>query len=207
MVFVPFPQCAEVQIRAVLAGQHICNVLGFRKDTLITPTMLAELAFSLADWWGVNAPTLLPSSYVFSEVYAYMLDTPSSASATNALGAGWVGTMSGAPLPNCNTLAFKFSTNRRGRSFTGRNYWAGFTEEAVVLNEVIDSVVDNIVALYTQLITWDPGDFPPGWTWSVLSRYNLGEPRLVGEDTPIVQVSTTDRIIDTQRRRLPGRGD
>lgn len=206
MAFVPFENCAEVQIRGLLGGQHICNVLGFKKDALIDLVDLAALAFALADWWGTNAPPLLPTSYAFSEVYAYLLDTPESGSATNATGAGWLGTADGDPLPNVNTLAFKFNTARRGRSYTGRNYWPGFTEIAVTNNTVSDAVADAIVALYTQLIVWDPGDFPPGWTWSVLSRYNGGEVRLEGHAQPITHVSTTDRIIDTQRRRLPGRG-
>lgn len=206
MPFVPFLQAAELQIRGLLDGQRICNTLGFRKDTLITGAMLGELCYAINDWWITNTPGLLPSSYVFSEVYGIMLDSPTSGAFTSAIGAGTVGTMGGAPLPNVNTLAIKFTTNRRGRSYTGRNYWPGLSEAVVTGNVVSDDLADAIVALYSQLIVWLPDDFPPGWTWSVLSRYTGGEPRIVGEEEPITAVSTTDRIIDTQRRRLPGRG-
>jgi hypothetical protein len=206
MVFVPFAYAAQVQIRGLLDGQHICNTLGFEKDSEIDTPMLAQLAYALADWWGANAPTLLPPSYTFSEVYTYALDIPESISATSGLGAGWLGTQPGAILNNASTLAIKFSTAKRGRSYTGRNYWPGFTTNSVNGNYVTDTMADAIVALYSQLLVWDPLDFPEGWTWAVLSRYNLGSPRLVGWVQPITAVSTTDRTIDTQRRRLPGRG-
>jgi hypothetical protein len=206
MVFVPFLQSIDVQIRGVMDNQRVANTLGFRYFELIGPGPLSDLAASLNQWWTLHARPLLPSSYQFAEVYAYMLDGPNSAAVTDGANAGWIGNRGSIPMPNNVSLAIKFNTNRRGRSYTGRNYWAGFTESDVALNTITDPIADYIVALYERLLWLAPPDFPSGWTWCVNSRYNGGEARLQGASEPITAVSTTDRIVDSQRRRLPGRG-
>jgi hypothetical protein len=168
--------------------------------------MLQEFIFSLNNWWVFNALSRLPPAYQFSEIYGYMLDAPDSAAFTSSVGAGALGTRGGAAMPNSTTLAFKFSTNRRGRSYSGRNFWPLFVEGDVFNNTVSDFIADSIVSMYSQLIVLDPNSFPAGWTWVVNSRYNGNEARLVGFSEPITSVGTSDRIIDSQRRRLPGRG-
>jgi hypothetical protein len=40
----------------------------------------------------------------------------------------------------------------------------------------------------------------------VVSRYHLGAPRVTGIATPVITYLATDNNVDSQRRRLTGRG-
>lgn len=76
----------------------------------------------------------------------------------------------------------------------------------VVENEVALGAAEGIKDVY-EMLTPLGGAFPPEFAqWVVVSRYLNNVPRTVGTSTLVLEASYRDRIVDSQRRRLPGRG-
>jgi len=106
-------------------------------------------------------------------------------------------------MPGNVTWCVSFRTNQRGRSSRGRNYIYGITE-AVAAGNFIDTATANTwVGFYELMMS---PTFAPDFAWSVLSRYTDGAARTSGLAIPITSVIATDYALDSQRRRLAGRG-
>lgn len=113
--------------------------------------------------------------------------------------------------PNNVTLAVKWGTGLAGRSFRGRTYHIGLVITQVDTNDnVVASELNAIVGAYDALRT-ALDNATLGVEMVVVSRYSGVDanhkpiPRVTGITTPISGVSA-DPVTDSQRRRLPGRG-
>jgi hypothetical protein len=203
MVFVDVPNTAQIEMRGTLHGERVENTLYFNRDTgTIDQTILDALTAFMAAEYDLAWEDVLPSAYVHSEVYGTDLTSATSFASTNTDQAGNPGALSGASLPGGTTFAISFRTANRGRSGRGRNYWPGLMEADVTGNLLSAGAADSFLAVYQRLI-----DSPPtGWTWGVVSRYHNGAPRSTGIFQPITNVIYTDLAVDSQRRRLAGRG-
>ena len=72
-------------------------------------------------------------------------------------------------------------------------------------NTIDSTFASNIVGAYLQLV--NPSTvLPAGWIWVVVSKQASGLPRTAGVFTEVFQALVVDLIVDSQRRRLPGRG-
>lgn len=210
MPFVPVPETAEAEIRMLLDGQKIENTLYFQRDGGWSPSSFVALANALLLWWTTDYSVFVSSSVTLSEVY--LTDLSSSTGIVLSAPAPTphpAGARSAASLPNNVTICVSFRTGTRGRSFRGRNYISGLSEDAVVLNTVDSAVQADIIAAY-DLLQPLAGDVDASWV--VASRFSGVDvdghpiPRTTGIATIISTVIIVDSIIDSQRRRLPGRG-
>lgn len=205
MPFVPVEKCAQFELRYTAAGQQCANTLYFRQGSPWTALQLATACESLYNWWvDVLAPTV-STGVTLREVYGFSLETDSAPTATYAPSTPSAGTDVSPLLPNNVSLAVSFRTNRRGRAYRGRNYFLGLTESQVVESTVVETRVNAIAVAYQQLIPEDT--VIPGATWVVVHRYNGRIPLGVGESEPVTSVAIVDPVVDSQRRRLPGRGN
>jgi hypothetical protein len=114
------------------------------------------------------------------------------------------GDLAQAAEPNNVTLAIKFLTAGRGRSARGRNYIVGLHVDAVTNNEVSSAHAAQYVTAYDELR--DTSVISVG-THVVVSRFLDGVERTEGIAQTVTGVTFTDFIVDSQRRRLPGRGN
>jgi hypothetical protein len=111
-------------------------------------------------------------------------------------------------LPSNVTAAIKWGTGQMGRSKRGRTYHIGLAEFSVNLDVLVDGVRTGLHANYTALLTRLA---TAGYNLVVASFYSGVDadgkpiPRAAAVVTPITTV-TVDPIIDSQRRRLRGRG-
>jgi hypothetical protein len=112
------------------------------------------------------------------------------------------GTNSNAGCSNNVTLAVKWQTGYAGRSYRGRTYFIGLTENNVTGDTVAGAYASGLQGAFEQLMSDLDG---AGFGMGVLSRYHNNAPRTAGVLTPITSVSV-DTVIDSQRRRLQGRG-
>jgi hypothetical protein len=205
MVFVPALNTAQANLRFTFDSQQAENTLYFQKaGGPITQPELDTLGSDLATWWDVNLRQALSSTLVMREVYLVDLTSQTSASATYTPGTPLQGGDTTQPLPNNVSFAVSFRTAGRGRSARGRNYIAGLTEQNVTGNELVTTMVTYIVDAYKELL--DPATLGSIWTWSVVSRFQNKAARASALVQPITAVSTTDAVVDSQRKRLPGRG-
>jgi hypothetical protein len=132
------------------------------------------------------------------------LSTQTSPTVTVTTGLPITGTNTSDPLPNHVALCVSFRTNGRGRSARGRNYVSGFGEDAASGNTFSGTIANPIAQGYAALI--NSATYTLDWEWVVYSRYENGDPRTEALIAPVDNVVLTDLVVDSQRRRLPGRG-
>jgi hypothetical protein len=209
----PFIEAAKViliEVRMMLDSQKVENTLWAHTIDTVDGTTLAAAATAVKDWWVSDYGPLVSDLVTLREVVATDQTIETGPQVTIS-GEGAAGGQIGGCMPNNVTLSVSFHTTSRGRSFRGRNYIVGIPVEQLATTNAVEA-------------TWAAG-FPTAyealrealdavdWTWGVLSRFSGVEPdtgkpipRASGLFTPIVSATLADLTIDSQRRRLPGRG-
>lgn len=203
MAFIPTPNAARVALRFSLFNQDVVNTLWFRKDIGIQDPALAMsgLAVAVANWWEDNLQNDFPSELTLEDVTATSQVSSTAPSVTE--GVSLSGTLVGTPAPGNVCITIKFNTAQRGRSGRGRNYLSALSEGDITGNQLSQVRADAFVSAYNQLIVVPPD----GWEWVVVSHYlNLVE-RTEGFAQTILSASIVDLNLDSQRRRLTGRGN
>lgn len=210
MAFIPVPDVALVEFRMLLDSQKVENTLYFQKSTGWDATSLDLAGVDLKEWWTDSYAPLVSDLVTLREVVLTDLETDTGAQATFA-GAGAAGSQIGGSAPSNVSFAVSFRTALRGRAFRGRNYIVGVPlPQLSDINHVESSWANDVVDAYFGLISLAAG-FDAQWV--AVSRFSGVDPdthapipRTEGIATPITSVITTDLTLDSQRRRLPGRG-
>lgn len=203
MAFVPVPETLMVELRQELSGQQVENTLYFKKSGGWTENDAGILGDELASkWTDVMAPVLSVQLQLTS---IHLTDLSSQFSfATDFVPAASIpGEVGGDCTPNNCALCVSFRSAARGRSGRGRNYVAGLAESLVSLNQFDPTAAIEIVSFY-QSLTAIALDVDAQWV--VVSRWENGLPREEGLARVVRSVLLVDLVIDSQRRRLPGRG-
>lgn len=201
MQFIPIP---NVMMAELLYSDNISNfenVLYFKKDAGVLESDPHEVALFLKDWWTANLAPICAGTTYLRQIDVVDLSVEDSFFYSYAFTPVNGGALTPA-LPKNVTLAVKFSTNRSGRSYRGRNYAVGLTEGKVVGDTAESDYCEALRAAYEELID---AAFTAGYTWVVASRYQNKLPRAIGISTEVENVSV-EATIDSQRRRLKGRG-
>lgn len=205
MPFVPNANVAMVEFRCLWDDQKVENTLYFDRGSAPGPTQIAELAAVLATWWETHIAPLTSDQVTLQEVVVTSLASETAPSLVYTFSLPAQGGATSPSLPNNTTIAIKFNTQGRGRSSRGRNYIIGLVETVVTNNEVSAVHAAALQAAYQELFL-TLGDMTNPWVWVVYSRFADGNPRATGLAQAVSSVSFSDRIVDSQRRRLPGRG-
>lgn len=203
--FQPAPECVQVTIEGSVDGQLTINDLFFRST--IGPRPAADtlaLTVAIAGWYAASVATLLNHNWEGRTAKGRGLSTSNPFVALSNM-VGVTGGGTGDQLPNNCSMAVHFGTGMAGRSFSGRNYVPVLDRDDVVGNFVDASWAGSIVAAYEELIF--PGTVvPDGWIWVVVSRVQGGVRPAEALFHEIISVTVVDLVVDSQRRRLPGRG-
>jgi hypothetical protein len=210
MPFVPVENTALVETRMLYDNQKVENTLWVLNDTAWDGASLVELATEVKSWWDASYAGLVTTGVTLREVVCTDMTTDTGA-VGSVSGAGSVGTVGGTKMPSNVSLAVSFRTASRGRSFRGRNYLVGLSNSQIEQpNTAASDYIEAVIAAYNDFMS---AIDTAGWTWVVASRFSGVDPdtkqpipREAGVTTPIVTVVVTDTAIDSQRRRLPGRG-
>jgi hypothetical protein len=204
MAFIPVPNTVEMTLRAQVFGQECVNT---QYATLAAgvPTA-AQVEEVCAAWRDVvlDHLNLWHNQTTFIEVHGRDLSTDDGPVADISFDAGVTGSVSSGALPNNVSLAIQFRSGVAGRSNRGRNYLFGIAETYLADANHVTSVFANAVHTYYG----DVGSaiVAAGFEWVIVSRYHDGAPRVSGQVLPINSHGFADFTIDSQRRRLPGRG-
>jgi hypothetical protein len=203
MPFVPIPNTVKVETCFSWDSQAVENVYHVRVSGDINEALLDNLNSLFYTWWSqypanLQANTLLVTRTIISDAsQQYGVAKEYAPGVINA------GQVTNSPaLPNNVSVAVKWNTGLRGRSYRGRTYHLGLYEAAVTGNNVIPTTVAALISAYTALMTTLDAQ---GYELVVASRFQGNLPRVTGVATPALTV-TCDSTIDSQRRRLPGRG-
>jgi len=204
MPFVPVADTVLAEMRMLLYGQKVENTLGFRLIGGSGIPEATELANALIVWWTTFYSVPLSVDLSLREVTITDLATATGYSYTQAAPTpNPTGDVNAPGLPGSVAACVSFRTNNRGRSFRGRNYVPGICEASVQGNTIDNTAVTGIVAAYNQLVG---GGIASPWEFVVISRFANNAPRAAGVATPVSAVVMVDNNVDSQRRRLTGRG-
>lgn len=203
MAFVPAVNVVQAELLFNWDGQQVENVLHYQIQQTPTLTDMSELGGFLVTWWQTNMQPLQVDTVQFNEVRMTDLTSEFAPGTSYTTGLPDVGAAGPDSVPNNVTLSMTKRTGLRGRAFRGRIYQIGLRKVFVDDNQVIGGTQTSLLDAWNLATPFalTSGSAP----MVVVSRFEGGSERLSALVTPVT-VITTDGIIDSQRRRLPGRG-
>jgi len=196
---------AQIELRYTWDTEEVENILYFLySGSGIDAANLEDLTYRIYQWYVDDLMPLQSNLLVLREVYGIQLAGPGSVTATTSPPGNSPGLQTGEALPFNSTVAISFRTGLSGRSYRGRNYVLGLIESYQVASIMQPTPLASFVAAYNDIPTFLTG--PSGWSWCVYSRYAGGLPRAEGLATVVTDAVAVNNVLDSQRRRLPGRG-
>lgn len=204
MPFVPAVDVCESEVICSIDGQIVETTQYWQSSAAMSGSLMATLAAALETWWTDFMAPGLSSAISLTGIAVTDLTTATSEGIFRPVVPSVPGEGDSPPLPNNVALCVSFRTQFRGRSSRGRNYVVGLQESQTTRSHVDAGVSDFFITAYQQL--QGAGDFVAGLQWGVLSRRFENDWRTAGLFRPITAVTVVDDVLDSQRRRLPGRG-
>lgn len=202
MEFVPAEKCARASLIFSIGTGIAVNTLWVQNtaEDWSVPT-LATLCGILRDWWDTNWKSKVTNEVTLNSIVAK--DWAVKDSYAYELPCNIVGTRGNdAVLPMNVTAAVKFLTGRAGRSFRGRNFVVGLCKSQVMGDGILTQVRDDILAAYNAL----QADLSEDTFQHVVVSFQHDKVKLVTGMVTAVQSYNMDVVLDSQRRRLAGRG-
>lgn len=202
MPFQPVEDGIQVLVNYRELGQELQSQLYFQTDEPATEGRLTDVAQMVADWLTNSWTGVACNFATVVSILATDVSVSGGAQVTFTPIGGIVGALSSPPLPTGTTVTASWRTGRSGRSFRGRTYHVGLTETQVDGNALTAPSQSALQQAYTDLIiAANVIDAP----LSVCSRVSNGVLRNPAILTPVLSC-LVDQYIDSQRRRLTGRG-
>ena len=203
MPFVPAENVLQCETRWTYLGQQVENVTYWRTTGVPTPEHAADLYMEFEAAFVAHTMALTSNQMLFREMYLTDLSSETSPTFTVLPEEPLAGTANTTPLPSSVALCVSFRTAGRGRSSRGRNYAMGVTEAHVDGNLFLNAWVNGQLDFYNR---WRNQAAVQGLQQVVLSRTEGGVERTEGLAQTITAILVVDQIVDSQRRRLLGRG-
>lgn len=160
-----------------------------------------ELQAIATNWWAAMNTSLrnaTNNTLTFNTVFAIDLGTAIPQSATYTIPAPNVGLQTGEASPANAAAVISWRTPYSGRSYRGRTYMAGLSEIATNGSLITSSQLANLVNVATAFLLFNNG------TGQV--AYPAVKSTVLNNST-IILAYVVDIFIDSQRRRLLGRGN
>ena len=202
MAFVPVTNVVKYDFMQTWQGQQVMNSLYVERPGGWDATQITDQASALETWFKTNILAGFAQSLALNSIVATDLTAQNGLGLEFSIGGTNIGGEAQASVPNNVSLCVKFITLQRGRSFRGRWYLAGLLAMRVTDNRVTQAFAQEMVTAFGTLLT---GGILAGNSLSVVSRVGGGAPRATGLITPVTGFGC-EIFIDSQRRRLPGRG-
>ena len=201
--FIPAPNTARVRMVYLLDGQTVMNVFYFLASAPMVYSDLTNLASEVLSAWQAQLKPQQPEELTLSYIEATSLDAADAFQYVLPVNeAGTNGTS--AVLPNNVTLSISFKTGVTGRSNRGRMYWLQLAEGQVVKSTVSPIFLATLMTKIEDF--FDAIETGTSTFHSIVSYCNDGTWRTTASVLPVESYVTVDTNIDSQRRRLPGRG-
>lgn len=204
-VLPPAPGVARVTLELTHLNQLCRNVLHFQRRDGDPGVNLQDLAAAVGNWWDTQLQNLVSNDTTLVNVTATDLSQYGAPGTIWTPAAPLVGSGGTSGSPGNVTVVMSLVTPLRGRSFRGRIYHVGLAQTWITGNRLVTTHQTNLLTAYTGLLGLQQAPSTP-LDLGVLSYYNGGALRAAPLFTPVVNIKT-DGLIDSQRRRLAGRGN
>lgn len=201
--FISADKTAYVQIVQSLFEQTVVNGFYFQKADSWTRDDIVDLATAASTAWVGDPQAAQSQDITLTLVRATDVEVDNSFQTETFVDAGSAGQLTHPSEPGNVALAVKFTTGRAGRSFRGRIFFSGLDTLVVTGNSVDagyrDDIVDNLVSFIEAVNT------AMGSKHVVVSYCQEGVWLTDAVVTEVLGYGA-DLFIDSQRRRLTGRG-
>jgi len=202
--FIPAPDCARAVMNYTVFDQQIANVFYFRRSGGWDLANLEEQANEMRSAYNSRLAPLLGTAVVLLDITITNVAVVDDEK--YVLPCNDAGTYSSAVFETTgNTFAIKFNTHRVGRSYRGRMFWPLLNANAVndgkITNSTIADSMIGAIALFFADVSAVTGN-----EHVIVSYQNDCEWRTDGVYTLVAGYTYHDLNLDSQRRRLPGRG-
>jgi hypothetical protein len=204
MPFIPTPGGIKVCMRFTKAGQIVCNVFHVQTDNPPDVAMLELIASIFKTAWVTHLQGLTSSDVTLTAIEVTDISTSSGLGIEYTDGLPLAATNNSGATPNNVTVATKLTSGLTGRSRRGRSFMIGVPvgmlsgDKQHVVQQLIDGLNAFIEDVAATLIT-------ESLKLAILSLFTGGAPRSNGVLTEVLGSSVNDTL-DSQRRRLPERG-
>lgn len=199
MAFIPLPDGIKIEIKFRKNGALIVNVMWGTTTVTVDTSFLSQIATAVETWWTTIRDDQCATSIALEEVVVTDASVVSGLQYVNVVTPPAAGTNAGADLPSNVAAVVSLYTGYSGRSFRGRQYWAGLPDTALSGNTIVSGYLAVMVTDMGELLdALVAADLTP----VVASFQTNNAPRVVGLATPIVDWGANN-VVDTQRRRIP----
>jgi|SRR5215216_185592 len=186
---------AEVVVKQRLYGQDVLNVWHVQVSASPDEAELLDVAAHFQLGYG-DLFTHLSDEIALTEIFVRNLGVVGGIEATLSITPEQVGGISTESMPSGVALCISLRTALGGRRFRGRKYFAGIPRSEVVANSFTSAFVGALLGSIGGMI----GDLA-----------TAGNPISIASFTgstlvPVTAAVAADLDVDSQRRRLNGRG-
>lgn len=178
------------------------NVIHFRQVGAYDETTLLALAEAIQTSWDTNIKPRQIGTCKLLYIEATAVDVDNGAQVTLPVNA--FGTGTGDAAPNNVTEAIKFTTGFTGRSSRGRLYHIGLTRLAATGDQLTDATISANLTAYTNFFADIQAAVDSNHV--IVSYCNNGSWRTSASVLNVTNYLSSDNNVDSQRRRLAGRG-
>lgn len=203
--FIPVEDVARLELIYTVNGERCENVGFLHNPAGWTTADMLETLIQAVDQWADTIAIGVSSDVQLVLLKLTDLSAEEAAGVEYVPEAATLGQVESPALPNNVTLATKFSTGLTGRSNRGRHYLVGIPTNEVDGNQVVSGYADGIAAKWRDFYSAFES-LPVPSTHVVVSFCHDNAWREVGDFHQVLTYSTEGNI-DSQRRRLAGRGD
>jgi hypothetical protein len=207
VAFQPIPNTAKILLQGSIEGQLCENVFYAQQGAPYDSSSLATLADAVASW--MTDPTTLGNygtGFRFTGVKVISMEDDTGLQVeVPVLGA--FGTAAGRQVPNNVAVAIHKIGTVGGRHGKGRVYHPAITDTFMAdVNTLTTASAEALCDLYRGLrdvVAAIPG---AATVLGYAELVNAGVPLAIGVFIQILDFACRDLTVDSQRRRLPGRG-
>jgi len=204
MPFQPAPDIAKVVMTFSQGGQVAQNIYHVHTSNTWTEETLQDLAQLFYNWWDDHIQPICSTAVSLESIVVRDLSEEFGTEVTDTGSYPLPGLLDSPVLPFNSTPVISWRTGLAGRSTRGRTYHVGLSEAQASGGLLETAAQTALLAAYDALRTDIIADSEP-WTLRVLSRVQGGTtlPEAIGYE---ILSTIVDEALDSQRRRLPGRG-
>jgi len=203
MAFQEVINTVQIEVRMELHGEPYENTFFYQRATEPTQAELQALVNDLGDYVVSDWLQLVGDEMVGNSVYGRGLTYAEDIQAISLAPSGVAGAYTSATEAGSVCIAIKRTAGLTGRSTRGRIYFGGIPEVKQSGNTLDPTYGLDVVEMIEG---FDAVAIALSWTPVIVSRFNAGIVRPSGVTYPIVTWQLDNFDIDSQRRRLAGRG-
>lgn len=199
----PVPDTMQAETIFTLFGQTIENVYHIVSPTGVDAAALLDCAEAVHDWVGASLMPKMPDQVTYVRTEVKNISIPAGGMVVRVPSGVVTGAIAGGAEPGGTTFSIALRTGNTGRSYRGRKFVPAVPVIHRVGNGVAAAWANDLVTVFNDLRTALAAF---NQVLVIVSRIQDNLELLIPITTEVIAVNYTNLDIDSQRRRLTGRG-